>query len=70
MEKKIKKLRTLDAGENNLKKTDFIENAKFVSGLPNGYFLLKKEDFFACHLAKLHILHSREKSCMLTNLQS
>jgi len=68
MEKrKIKKLKTSVAEKINLKKTDFFENAKFICGLPNGYFLFKKEGFFACHFTKLHILHSREKSCMLTN---
>ena len=50
MEKrKIRKLRTSDAGKINLKKTDFFENAKFVSGLPNGYFMFEKKAFFACH---------------------
>ena len=67
-ERKIKKLKTSDAGKINLKKTDFFENAKFIFGLPNGYFLFEKEGFFACHHAKLHILHSRVESCMFTNL--
>ena len=67
-ERKIKKLRISDAGKINLKKTDFFENAKFISGLPNGYFLFEKKGFFACHYAKLHFLHSRVKSCMFTNL--
>ena len=69
MEKqKIKKLKTSDAGKINLRKTDFFKNAKFIFGLPNGYFLFKKQDFFACHHAKLHILHCRVESCMFTNL--
>ena len=68
MIKKTKKLRKSDTGKINLKKTDFFENAKFIYSLLNGYSLFKKEGFFACHLAKLHILHSREESCMLTNL--
>ena len=67
-ERKIKKLRISDAGKINLKKTDFFENAKFISGLPNSYFLFEKKGFFACHYAKLHFLHSRVKSCMFTNL--
>jgi len=69
MEKrKIRKLRISDAGKINLKKTDFFENAKFISGLPNSYFLFEKKGFFACHYAKLHFLHSRVKSCMFSNL--
>ena len=67
-ERKIKKLRISDAGKINLKKTDFFENAKFISGLPNDSFLFEKMGFFACHYAKLHFLHSRVKSCMFTNL--
>ena len=47
--KKMKKLKKSDAGKINLKKTDFFQNAKFVSGLPNGYFPLEKKGFFACH---------------------
>ena len=48
MEKrKIKKLKTSVAGKINLKRTDFFENAKFIFGLPNDYFLLKKEGFAA-----------------------
>ena len=47
-ERKIRKLRISDAGKINLKKTDFFENAKFISGLPNGYFLsLCKTALFA-----------------------
>ena len=69
MEKtKIKKLKTSDARKINLKKTEFFENAKFISSLPNGYFLFEKRGVFACHHAKLHILHSRVESCMFTNL--
>ena len=45
--RKIKKLRISDAGKINLKKTDFFENAKFISGLPNGYFLSEKTGIFA-----------------------
>ena len=67
-ERKIRKLRISDAGKINLKKTDFFENAKFISGLPNDSFLFEKMGFFACHYAKLHFLHSRVKSCMFTNL--
>ena len=67
-ERKIKKLRISDAGKINFKKTDFFENAKFISGLPNGYFLFEKKGIFACHYAKLHFLHSRVKGCMFTNL--
>ena len=47
-QKKIKKLRTSDIGEINLKQTDFFESSKFVSGLPNDYFLFEKKVFFAC----------------------
>ena len=45
----MKKLKKSDAGKINLKKTDFYQNAKFVSGFPNGYFPLKKKFFFAYH---------------------
>ena len=48
-ERKIRKLRISDAGKINLKKTDFFENAKFISGLPNSYFLFEKKGTFACH---------------------
>ena len=50
MEKrKIKKLKTSDAGKINLKKLIFFKNARFTFGLPNGYFLFDKKGFFACH---------------------
>ena len=51
-ERKIKKLRISDAGKINLKKTDFFENAKFISGLPNGYFLFETKSFFCMSLCK------------------
>lgn len=35
--------------EIDLEKTDFLENAKFMSVLVNGYFLLGKRCFFNCH---------------------
>ena len=52
MKRKIKKLRTSDAGEIYLKQTDFFENAKFISGLPNGCFLFEKKGFFCMSLCK------------------
>ena len=45
----MKKIKKSDAGKINLKTTDFFQNAKFVSGLPNSYFPLEKKGFFACH---------------------
>ena len=69
MEKqKMKKLKTSDAGKINLRKTDFFKNAKFIFGLPNGYFLFEKKGIFAFHYSKLHFLQFRVKSCMFTNL--
>ena len=46
---KLKNLRKSDAGKLNLEKTDFFQNAKFVTGLPNGYSPFEKMVFFACH---------------------
>ena len=45
---KIKKLKK--SGKIYLKKTDFFQNAKFVSGLPNGYFPFEKKKFFCMSL--------------------
>ena len=42
-DKKIKKLKNLDAGKINLKKIDFFENANFTFYLPNSYFLFEKK---------------------------
>ena len=58
-ERKIKNLKISDAGKINLKKTDFFENAKFMSGLPNGYFLPEKKRAF------LHVTMQNFTFCIL-----
>ena len=49
-EPKNKKDKKIRCWKFNLKTTDFFQNAKFVSGLPNGYLPLEKKVFFACHI--------------------